>query len=520
MQEKPSGTSGLALERGWSNRILLLATTTILFLTLYPFRFDFHAVVPGGGSPFLLGRSLKAAGLLDVVLNVLLFVPFGFGLAAKLRERGKSRAFTLALALAAGALFSYCIEFLQLYIPPRNSGWEDVFTNGSGSVVGFILYELLGKRVLDWMSDCESWLGSLLTLRRTFVVLLIYFTLWFAASYRFQITTRLRDWRLDALLVVGNDASGKFPWKGTVNAVQIWDLALRSEVAQQLSAGLAADAANPGLLVDYDFSAGPPFRNQRQISSELAWFPGAPTTSASGLLVLDGASWLTSKVAVADLTANLEKTNQFTVRVLCTPAQGTGGDGRIVSISQPSGFSDLTLRQEDENLVFWFRNPLSARHSILAWYFPGVFTAGRTRDILYTYDGSNLSLFLDGKREPLTYCLGPGTALAKSMRLVKPAELEGYNYIYYILIFCLPGAILGIAARNLPAPRVVAFLRLASVILILAILLEWILVSTSGRSFSFDYLGLSVLFAAGGYLWINIDRWSLVPQQSNKAVLN
>ena len=289
---------------------------------------------------------------------------------------------------------------------------------------------------------------------------------------------------------------------------------------QQLSAGQAADTGNPGLLVDYDFSAGPPFRNQRQISSELAWFPSSPATAVSGLLVLDGSSWLTSRVAVPDLTANLEKTNQFTVRVLCTPAEGAGGDGRIVSISQPSGFADLALRQEDGKLVFWFRNPLSANHSLLAWVVPGVFTAGLTRDILYTYDGSNLSLFLDGKEEPLTYRLGPGTALVKSVRLVKPAELEGYNYIYYILIFCLPGAILGIVARNLPPPRVPTLLWLASGVLIPSVLLEWLLVSTSGRSFSFHYLGLSLLLAAGGFLWINIDRWILVRHRSKQAVQN
>jgi VanZ like family len=521
MQDKQIGISSKVLRRAWSNRILLLATAGILFLTLYPFRFDFHAAVAGGGSPFLLGRSEKSAGLLDVFLNVLLFIPFGFGLVAKLRECGKSPAFTLALALAIGALFSYCIEFLQIYIPPRDSGWEDIVTNTSGSATGFVLYEFLGKRLLDWMSNFESWLESLLTPRRTFVVLLIYFALWFAASYRLQKTTRLRDWRSDALLVVGNDTSGKFPWKGTVNSVQIWDLALRSEVAQLLSAGHATDTADPGLLVDYDFSAGPPFRNQRQISSELAWSPSAPSTSASGLLLLDGTSWLTSRVAVPDLIANLEKTNQFTLRVLCAPAQGVGGDGRIISISQPSGFPDLTLRQEDSNLTFWFRNPLSATHSLLAWNLPGVFTAGRTRDILYSYDGSNLSLFIDGSQEPLTYRLGAATALAKSVRRIKSGELEGYNYIYYTLIFCFPGAILGIATRTLPAPRSAAFLRLACGILIPAILLEWLLVSTSGRSFSFDYLGLSVLIAAGGFLWINSDRRILVRHHSGTtAILN
>jgi len=258
--------------------------------------------------------------------------------------------------------------------------------------------------------------------------------------------------------------------------------------------------------VDYDFSAGPPFRNQRQISSELAWVPRAPVASDSGLLTLDGASWLTTSVAVPDLVANLQKTNQFTVRVLCTPAETDAGDARIVSISQPAGFADLTLRQEDANLVFWFRNPLSANHAILAWYYPRIFTAGRTRDILYTYDGSNLSLFVDGKQETLIYRLGPGAALAKFVRRIQPGPLEGYNYIYYVLVFCLPGAILGLAARNLPPPRAGKSLWLASVFLIPAILLEWILVSTSSRSFSSLYLGLSLLLAVGSFLWINSDR--------------
>jgi len=520
MQEKSTGVSAAVLGRAWSNRILLLATAGILFLTLYPFRFDFHAAVAGGGSPFLLGRSEKTPGLFDVFLNVLLFIPFGFGLAARLRECGKSRAFTFALALATGALFSYGIEFLQIYVPPRDSGWEDIFTNTSGSVTGFALYEILGRPLLDWMSNCEHWLEPQLAPWRTFIVLLIYFALWFPASFHLQKTTRLSDWRSDALLIVGNDASGKFPWKGTVNAMQIWDLALRGEVAQHLSAGQATDNADPGLLVDYDFSAGPPFRNQRQISSELTWFPGAPATSASGLLLLDGASWLTSRVPVPDLIGNLGKTNQFTLRVQCTPAQGTGGDGRIISISQPSGFPDLTLRQEDSSLTFWFRNPLSANHSILAWVVPGVFAAGRTRDILYTYDGSNLALFIDGKEQPQTYRLGPGTALAKTVRFVKPAELEGYNYIYYILVFLLPGAILGLAARTFPRRRIAAFLWLASGFLIPAISLEWLLVSTSGRSFCSDNLGLSVLVALAGSLWINFDRWILLQHQSNKAILN
>src|SRR5271170_2225121 len=241
MQNLQVGRSSRSLGCEWSNRILVLATFGILFLTLYPFRFDFHAGPPEGASPLYLGKSLKPAGFLDAFLNVLLFVPFGFGLAEKLRVRGKSFAFTLALALAAGALFSYTIELLQYFIPQRDSGWEDVFTNSSGSVVGCIACEILGQSLLRVLSRCETLLESLLKPRRVLVILLIYFALWFAASSQLQRSTRLSNWRADALLVVGNDASGKFPWKGTVNAVQLWDLALRKEAAQQLFADQTVD---------------------------------------------------------------------------------------------------------------------------------------------------------------------------------------------------------------------------------------------------------------------------------------
>src|ERR1700690_1079373 len=127
----------------WSNRFLIAAVAGIVFLTLFPFRFALPNL-PGQAPPFLLGGSLKTAGWFDALLNVALFIPFGFGLAEKLREDKKSRASTFFIVLASGTLFSYSIELAQAYIPMRDSGWEDVVTNSTGSVMGFLLYELLG----------------------------------------------------------------------------------------------------------------------------------------------------------------------------------------------------------------------------------------------------------------------------------------------------------------------------------------------------------------------------------------
>src|ERR1700689_1909405 len=99
----------------WAERILLLSSAGILFLTLFPFRFVAHLKGSEGMFPFFHGSMGKDAGIFDAFLNVLLFMPFGFGLAEKLRERGKSRAATAAIAFVVGVLFSYTVETLQIY---------------------------------------------------------------------------------------------------------------------------------------------------------------------------------------------------------------------------------------------------------------------------------------------------------------------------------------------------------------------------------------------------------------------
>src|SRR5579864_7305213 len=104
----------------WSNRILILSLLGIAYLTLFPFRFDFAATFIFHRSPFLLQSSVKQVMYLDFFLNVLLFVPFGFGVSAQVCKRGGNRWDSLLLALLAGAGVSYTVEVLQFYIPARD----------------------------------------------------------------------------------------------------------------------------------------------------------------------------------------------------------------------------------------------------------------------------------------------------------------------------------------------------------------------------------------------------------------
>ena len=492
----------------WSNRILMLALAGILFLTLYPFRFSLHTNPPLNRSPFLLVSGGKTSGPFAAFLNVALFVPFGFALAQKLREKGQSGATSLLLTVAVGAFLSYCIELTQIYIPTRDSGWEDVFTNATGTMVGYFLFEVVGESLLKSASQIEILFEHFFTLRQALWIIPFYFAIWFVVSTPLQAESRLSNWIHDSRLVVGNDATGHLDrgWKGDISVVQFWIRALPSNLAAEItSERLTAEAASSPVST-YSFSDTHSFEDQNGFLPGLTWTPSTGDVPDGGALNLNGRSWLTSQTDVSTLIRRFQKANSFSTRVVCTPAEVEGSEGRIVSISNQDGLANLSLRQRDSSLVFWFRNPLSARQDLLFLNIPDVFALNQRRDILVSYDGSNLSVYIDGKRDPRRYELTPGAPLAQLIRQIKTIELEGYTYIYYVLVFVPGGVLLGLAARRSTTLGVREILVFILAIVLPSIFLEMLLVWISGRPFSLFSVFLSVLFVIAGIIWINADR--------------
>lgn len=68
--------------------------------------------------------------VLDAVLNVLLFIPFGIGL--RLAGMSRRRAFVI------GLVTTITVELMQLYIPGRDTSLGDLFTNSFGCFVGIL----------------------------------------------------------------------------------------------------------------------------------------------------------------------------------------------------------------------------------------------------------------------------------------------------------------------------------------------------------------------------------------------
>lgn len=77
--------------------------------------------------------------LRDIMGNLLLFLPFGFGLAAVSRSKGVSLVKAILLILVVGTALSFCVEILQCWLPTRDPSFIDVATNSVSTILGAVL---------------------------------------------------------------------------------------------------------------------------------------------------------------------------------------------------------------------------------------------------------------------------------------------------------------------------------------------------------------------------------------------
>jgi hypothetical protein len=400
------------------------------------------------------------------------------------------------------------VELLQLYIPTRDSGWDDVISNSTGSVAGFVLFQLCGGVILGQMSRFEDLFEAWLSPLRAALLLAAYFAVCLGISVDLQKDTRLSNWDPRSLLFVGNDASGRDPWRGQVYQLQIWGRALSDQLVRKMAGGESPDDVNSGLLASYDLTNSPPYLDGRKYLPPLDWTPEQPPSTGARPAEFAARTWLTSGVSVDNLTQEIMKSGQFTIHVVCRPSATERANGHIVSLSQSGDNVNFHLRQEGQYLVFWFRNPLSKKRSVLAWYVPGAFEAGKAIDIVASYDGSDAFIYLNGYRLPQIYHLSPGASLMRRFSFVHTSELNGDIIVYETLIFLPAGLLIGVAAlrrfRKTNSGRIM--LVLGSVLP--AVLLELLLAGVSGRGIWPKNIVLSLVFGLAGVLLINADQRS------------
>ena len=157
--KNPSKTrsEGIHSLAGW---LTLTAILVIFGATLFPFDFSVSETASRRVGFFLFWLAPVAKNWVGWLLNIILFLPFGFGLTWWARVRGR-RLFSGWISVGvAGVIFSYTVEFLQLFVPGRNSSWDDVVMNTAGAVAGFLLFERWGAWLLSLVESALTDLSA------------------------------------------------------------------------------------------------------------------------------------------------------------------------------------------------------------------------------------------------------------------------------------------------------------------------------------------------------------------------
>ena len=157
--------------------------------------------------------------------------------------------------------------------------------------------------------------------------------------------------------------------------------------------------------------------------------------------------------------------------------------------------------------VFWFRNPLTETRSSLAWTVRDVFEAGKVRDIVATYDGSDAFIYLDGNSR--------AARLSPESRRKFPAPPIDHQdrgtggvqpCVRHARFFA--GRVIDWrgGAENIPPEYISASGWLSWGGFFLRCCLEILLVGVSGRRIWAGNIALSLFFGLAGILLINADR--------------
>lgn len=511
MKQTTSDQPQVYPSRNWSNRILAASLFGILFFTMFPYWVDFSTKHAPWRSRFLLGGPLQFGGPLHTFLNALLFMPFGIAITQFFREHGKSLLKSLVVAVSAGAILSYSIEMTQLYMPTRDSAWDDVLANTFGALAGAVFCLASDGYIFRILSKSERYLEQFLSLRKILIAALIYFGVWFAVSIPLQRKARLDNWDSNSSLVIGHNVQDGSSWSGTISRVQIWDRALSTDQAIGVSGNPSFRdefTANPNsnLLAFFDLSQPPPIVNKAGLLANLALKPLTDhAVDASSPVPSKITSAFVSEVSVPTLTAAVRRSNQISVLVRCVPRRGDERDGAIFSIANLSGKSDLVLWQDQSDLVVLLRNSLDSRKLELEWRRAHVFAAHVPRSIVFTYDGARGSVYIDGNKEPKSYNFSPGVPLVGEFVRVKTDELVAYSGLYDSLVFLPLGFLLGLAFRITRRGNTVYRAYVYAGILLPAFILEALLVAITGRNVSLTQVSVSVGLTIAGMIWMNLD---------------
>lgn len=486
-----------------SIKITFFIFVLILVTTLYPYNFSFKEKDDGLVHYFLI-LELRKSSFLDAISNILLFLPLGFVLAGCLNKRIRLEGVTsLAITTLISFGLSYTIEFLQGFLQTRVSTLVDVFSNSIGALFGFFCFHLLkckGK-IMHYTSNFVE--------RNLLQLFLGYAALAFLISIFLSLFTSLSNWDKTFYFLLGNERTGNRPWRGYISEIYIADRAIsETEVAYAFSGKDLFDSIRDSLVASYQLTGIGRCRDKIGHLPDLVW-RGEPLDVQQGEEVFLGTNhWLTTVAPAEYLAERIMKSSQFSLIVTAATADTMqSGPARIVSFSADPSHRNFTLAQQDNNLVFRLRTPLTGENGTNPQpIVPNIFSTTKPHKLIITYDGSILMVYVDDVHNFHIFEFNPVSTLISYLFPLNEVSMKSVKILYYALIFIPFGISLALAVKMIRRHFVIQVLILCGGVLLTPFLLEGITVGISGRVMRFENLLISIIFTASPIVLFKLLR--------------
>ncbi|MBL1175444.1 VanZ family protein [Pantanalinema sp. GBBB05] len=401
------------LAKCWANRIIVLSVVLILVATLYPFRLR----VPDALSirQTIRGFMLTDTNWSDLIANVVLFIPLGFGSSAGLSKHKLSDQQKLLIVLGCSAGLSLTVEILQVFLNNRTPALTDLVTNTLGGYLGYLTFQygrspLLGfiQLILIYFQRFVSrlsWIQVSVTFL-IYVVLAISLVGWLNGS-------TLRSWDLNARLLIGSDIAHRMHWEGTIANVQICDRALS---ANDLTAFLTqAESTLPcheHLVTAYPLTRGSGLADRTGQSPDLVWHGSDPTPTALSDqgAVITAQRWLETNGPTTQINQRIQASSELTLAAVVTAAQPELPPRwhQMIALASHPALKNFTLTQVRSDLLFWINTrlhgsgqspPQGGQEQALAGPNP--------HRLVITYSGLALRAYVDNPETPTLFLLTP-----------------------------------------------------------------------------------------------------------------
>jgi VanZ family protein len=384
----------------WTNILVVISAILVILLTLFPYDFFFAEVLNQLSYSYMRSRIVRPDDLGDVIANIFLFMPFGFGvgcLTSKMKLTHKKAA--LAALIFSFAL-TFSVEFLQIFLPTRNPSHVDLITNTLGGIIGFYGFQLGGIYFLY----CLQAIVNLITHSRfrPMLIAIAIAYLFFIFSFTVKLQNKIDLWKLSFWdvnfpLTIGNEFTGDRPWRGQISHLCIGDRAASTiEVSQLLNNDDSCQALASSLVAAYDFKQASTYSDSTNTLPNLEWDKGNLNERSINGVEFNSDNWLKTR-DVSVLNEKIKNSSQFTISFIITSKDSKqNGPARIISISPDVYNRNITIGQWQDSLSIRLRNLLAGANGTRPELIvPNVFNNTEPHHLIVTYNGNVLSVYID-----------------------------------------------------------------------------------------------------------------------------